>query len=127
MTIVYQEFPVGIATQKEGNKEFHGIVQFSSPQHQFPDKLRELCIDARGRQGAGRRLAQKLEKYISVSRGTPLVLKGAREAILNQRYLESSAQIVIQELAPNSRLDREFKAYQTDKGIVVETDYTPHE
>jgi hypothetical protein len=123
LQIVYQESPAGIITQKEDNKEFHGVVQFSSPQHQFPDKLREVCIDAKGKPGAGRRLARKFEKYIRVSRETPLVLKGTAEAILNQRYLESSAQIVIQELAPNSFSNKEFKAYQTDKGIVVETDF----
>ncbi len=123
LQIVYQESPVGIITQNDGDKEFHGVVQLSSPQHQFPDKLREVCIDAKGRPGAGRRLAQKFEKYIRVSRETPLVIKGTAEAILNQRYLESSAQIVIQELAPNSTFNKEFKAYQTDKGIVVETDF----
>lgn len=121
--IVYQESPVGIITQKEGCKEFHGVVQFSSPQHQFQDKLREVCIDAKGKSGAGRRLAQKFEKYIRVSRETPLVLKGTGEAILNPRYLESSAQIVIQELVPNLTLNKKFKAHQTDKGIIVETDF----
>ncbi len=40
LQIAYQESPVGIITKKEDNKEFHGVVQFSSPQHQFPDKLR---------------------------------------------------------------------------------------
>ncbi len=123
LQIVYQESPVGIIKQKEDSKEFHGIVQYSSPQHQFPDKLREVCIDAKGKPGAGRRLAQKFEKYIRVSRETPLILKGTGEAILNQRYLESSAQIVIQEIAPNLILNKKFKAYQTDKGIVVETDF----
>ncbi len=123
LEIVYQESLVGIRTQTENNLEFHDVIQFSSPQHQFQDKLREVCIDAKGSRGAGHRLSEKFEEHIRVSRDTSLVLKGTAEAILNPGYLETSAQIVIQEIAPNLSSNKKFKAYQTDKGIVVETDY----
>lgn len=124
LDIVYLESFLGIMKYKETYKEFHRVTQFSSPQHQFQDKLNEICIGAKGKTGAGRRLALRLGKYFRVSRDTAFVLEGAKDAILNPRYLKSSAQIVIQELVPNliSSKYQEFKAYETDKGFIIETD-----
>lgn len=124
LNIVYLESTVGIRTDKQNETDYHNIIQFDSPQHQFQDKLREICIGASGKKGAARRLAQRLERYISVSRETPKVLEGAKESILNQRYTESSARIILKELVPSLELNEigSFKTHQEKDGIVLETD-----
>lgn len=125
LNIVYREFTGGIHTVKKNEREIHNVIQFSSPQHCFHDELRKICIDARGRKGAARRLAQKLEKYIRVSRDTPSVMAGTKEFILNSRCIASSARIIINELVPNFELDAKcrFEADQTDQGIEIATDF----
>lgn len=86
--------------------------------------MREICIDASGKKGAARRLAQRLEKYIRVSRQRPQVLEGAKESILNQRYTESAASIILNGLIPTLELNEIgcFKTHQEKDGIVLETD-----
>ena len=123
LQVVYLEHPIGIFTNKENNIEHHGIIQFSSPQHIFPDEMHRICIGASGKRGAGKRQAQKFEKCIRVKRELPLVLEGAKESILDQKYLERAANIIVNELVPglNSSDKFEFRAYQENKGIVIET------
>ena len=123
LQVVYLEHPIGIFTNKENNIEHHGIIQFSSPQHIFSDEMQRICIGASGKRGAGKRQAQKFEKCIRVNRELPLVLEGAKESILDQKYLERAANVVVNELVSglNSSDKFEFKAYQENKGIAIET------
>lgn len=123
LVIVYQEHPAGIHTQLLLGTEFHNPIQFSSPQHVFQDELRKICIDAKGRKDAGRRLAQRIEKYIQVSRETPRILDGTSKSIVNPNYLHTSTQIIINELVPSFGWQDEFKflAIPTENGLVIET------
>ena len=125
LSIIYKEYPAGILSTKIEGQEVYSPLQFSSPQHCFQDELREICIDAKGKKGAGRRLARSLEKRIRVIQETPKILAGTTASILNPRYIESSARIIISELVPALELDesRHFNTSQTTNGIVVKTNY----
>ncbi|NGX49640.1 MAG: hypothetical protein K940chlam5_01239 [Candidatus Anoxychlamydiales bacterium] len=119
------ESNVGIITNLENNIEHHGIVQISSDDHKFQDKLREICIATPRKMGSARRLAQQLEKYIRVCKHDSLILEGAKKSILDQHYVDSSARIILKELIPNILNDAEFlfKTHQSSKGIKIETTF----
>ena len=121
--IVYREHPTGIHTQSLLGSEFHNPIQFSSPQHLFRDELRKICIDAKGRKSAGRKLAQKIEKYIHVSQETPRILDGTFKSIMDPNYLQTSTQIIISELIPSLQWEDRFKftATRTDNGISIDS------
>jgi hypothetical protein len=123
LKIVYTESWLGVITNTENNIQYHGVTPFSSPQHQFQNELRKICIQIQGADGKGRRLARKIQNYIQVKQHDPLILKGATESFLNQRYIESSAQLIINELLPEIKNSSpfEFKTSQTNKGIEIET------
>ncbi|NGX49727.1 MAG: hypothetical protein K940chlam5_01331 [Candidatus Anoxychlamydiales bacterium] len=121
--IVYIESAVGIFTNLENNIEYHRIVGITSDNHKFQDKLRDICIATPRSLGSARRFAQKLEKHIHVCKHNSLILEGATKSILNQQYLDSSAHIILKELAPNILNNTEFlfKAHQSSIGIEIET------
>ncbi len=119
LDLFYLESNVGIIT----NEGLHDVTEFDSPQHRFQDKIREICIDARGGKSAGRRLAQRLEKSIKVSKSRKKVLEGAREAILNTRYAGSSARIILNELVPTiAEIEPfRFEPHLCERGIFIDT------
>jgi hypothetical protein len=123
LEVVYLEHPIGVFTKKENNIEHHGLIQFSSPQHVFLDEMHRICIGASGKRGAAKRQALRFEGCIRVKREIPIALEGAKESILDQKYLEQSANLIVNELVPDLNLSTkfEFKAYQESKGIAIET------
>lgn len=125
LRVEYKESMVGVRTDSQDNgEEHHEVISCYSPDHLFHDELEKICIGARGRKGAGRRLARKLRKSINVSRSSPEILAGAESAILNPKYLKSAMDIVLRELVPDYPLDAdaEFSATKTAKGIEIVTD-----
>ena len=123
LNIVYTESGIGIITRTENNTQFHDMGEFSSPQHAYQDELRKICINATGKSGKGRRLAQKIQDKIHVTKHDHIILEGARKSILDQDYVNSAARIVIRELVPeiNDVSGISFHTEKTPNGIVVAT------
>ena len=123
LNVVYTETHIGIITKTEKKIQYHDTAEFSSPQHTYQDELRKICIDVTGKAGKGRRLARRLQDKIQVSQHDPLILKDARNSVLDQNYVDSAAKIVIKELVPEvgdiSRIL--FHTDKTDRGIIVAT------
>lgn len=124
LNITYTESNLGIVTTTSVNgTQYHGTVEFSSPQHTYQDELRKICVSVAGKDGKGRRLAQKIQDKIHVTPHDHIILEGANKSILDQNYVGSAARIVIKELVPELR-DISGVIFHTDKtndGIVVAT------
>lgn len=123
LNILYTESFVGIRTETKNNIHYYDTVECSSPQHTYQDELRKICIDVTGKEGKGRRLARRLQDKIQVTQHDHLILKGARNSILDQNYVNSAAKIVIKELVPGvgDTSGISFHTDNTDDGIIVGT------
>lgn len=123
LNIIYTESMVGVYTSSENSKQYHDVVEMSSPQHRYQDVLRKQIIEVTGKAGKGRRLANKIQDKIKVTTHDHSILDGARHAILDQQYIQSAAGLVL-----NSKLNGladlsglRFNTEKQDKGIVVST------
>lgn len=123
LKIIYTESFVGIITNTKGNVQYHDAIEGSSPQHTYQDELRKICIDVTGRSGKGRRLAQKIQDKIHVTKHDHIILEGARKSILDQEYIGTAAKIVIAEWVPEIRNASgiSFHTDRTAEGIRVDT------
>ena len=123
LKIMYTESHVGVMTNTQDNVQYHDTIEFSSPQHTYQDELRKICIDVTGRCGKGRRLAQKIQDKIHVTKHDHIILESARKAILDQEYIGSAARMVIAEWVPEieSVSGISFYTDKTAEGIRVHT------
>jgi len=123
LKLVYTESFVGIFTNSKGSVEYHDVVEFSSPQHTYQEELRKICIDVTGRPGKGRRLAQRIQDKIHVTKHDHIILEGARKVILDQEYIGAAAKIVIAEWVPEIANTPEFLFHteKTTEGIRIDT------
>lgn len=123
LRIVYTESLVGVVTSTKGNDQYHDVIEASSPQHTYQDELRKICIDVTGRPGKGRRLANKIQDKIQVTKHDHIILEGARKAFLDQEYIGTAAKIVVAEWVPEigNASGVLFRTDKTAEGIRVET------
>lgn len=123
LNIIYTETNLGVSTNIENGTEYHGLVQFSSPQHTYQDELRKICIDVIGKVGKGTRTAQRIQGLIKVRNHEKIILDGASKSIVDQDYINYSAKRVIQSLIPEKiNVDNlVFQTEQRESGIVVAT------
>jgi len=123
LKIKYTESFVGIRTYTDNNTDYHDAIEFSSPQHTYQDVIRKLCIDVTGKSGKGRRLAQKIENKIQVSKHDNIILEGTRQSILDPAYIEPAAKQIIKYFFPeiSDVSGVLFNTFNTDKGIEVST------
>jgi hypothetical protein len=123
LSIVYTESNVGILTSTIGSTQYYSAVEFSSPKQTYQDELRKICISITGKDGKWRRLAQKIQDKIHVTRHDHIILEGANKSILDQNYVESAARIIVKDLIPDigdaSKIS--FRTEKTSNGIVVDT------
>ncbi|MBU1213997.1 MAG: hypothetical protein KKF58_04390 [Gammaproteobacteria bacterium] len=123
LKVVYTETLVGVFTTSKGNIQYHDVVEMSSPQHTYQDELRKICIDVTGRTGKGRRLANKIQDKIYVTKHDHIILEGARRAFLDQDYIDAAAKIVLLEWVPEigDCAEMIFRTEQSAEGLRVET------
>jgi len=123
LKIIYTESGTGIKTNTLNGIQVHDPVIFSSPQHLFQDIIRQQCIELTGKEGKGRRIAQRLENKISVIHHDKIITDGARKSLLDQEYLNRSIPVVIQTLIPSIKISDKsfFITEKIDNGIVVHT------
>lgn len=123
LRIVYTESFVGVFTNTKGNNQYHDVIEASSPQHTYQDELRKICIGVTGRPGKGRRLANKIQDKILVTKHDHIILEGARKAFLDQEYIGTAARIVIAEWVPEiaNASGVIFRTDKTAEGFRVET------
>ncbi|MFZ2726211.1 MAG: hypothetical protein WAX77_08180 [Methylococcaceae bacterium] len=113
LNIIYTETMLGVLT-RDGT---HDVVQFSSPQHTYQDELRKICIDVLGgREGKGRRAAQRIQGLIEVKNHENIILEGARKSFIDQDYINYSAKSIIQSLIPE-KIDIDSVIFQTEKRL----------
>jgi hypothetical protein len=123
LKIKYTDSLVGIITHTINNTEYHDAAEISSPQHTYQDVIRRLCVDVTGKSGKGRRLAQKIENKIQVSKHDHVILEGTRHSILDQAYIEPAVKLIIKELCPGAGdiSGVQFNTSKTANGIEVAT------
>lgn len=123
LKLVYTESLVGVITSTKGNNQYYDVAEVSSPQHTYQDELRKICIDVTGRPGKGRRLANKIQDKIHVTKHDQVILEGARKAFLDQEYINTAARIVISEWVPEigEASGMLFRTEKAAEGIRVET------
>lgn len=123
LNIVYTESSLCVFTATKNGTEYHSTVEITSPQHTYQDELRKICISVLGKDGKGRRLAQKIQDKIHVTKHDHIILEGTNKSILDQSYVESAARIVIKEIVPEfgDVLGVSFNTDKTNDGIVVAT------
>ncbi|MCL6415119.1 hypothetical protein MIB92_05610 [Aestuariirhabdus sp. Z084] len=121
--IIYTESMVGVSTNTEGSRQFYDVVEMSSPQHLYQDVLRKQIVEVTGKAGKGRRLANKIQDKIKVTNHDHSILDGTRHSILNQQYIQTAANLVLNSKL-NGSVDLSGLRFQTekqDRGIVVST------
>lgn len=123
LALVYTESFIGVFTNTKENNQYHDVIEASSPQHTYQDELRKICIDVTGRPGKGRRLANKIQDKIHVTKHDHIILEGARKAFLDQEYIGTAAKIVVAEWVPEigNAPGMIFRTEKTAEGIRVET------
>lgn len=123
LNISYTETFLGVITTTKGNIQYHNVGEMSSAQHTYQEEIRQICIEVTGRSGRGRRLANKIEDKIRVTKHDHLILEGARRAFLDQNYIDAAAKIVIAEWVPEigDGSGMIFRTDKTEDGIRVET------
>lgn len=123
LSVIYTESMVGVHTNTEGFKQYHDVVEMTSPQHLYQDVLRKQIVEVTGKAGKGRRLANKIQDKIKVTNHDHSILEGTRHSILDQQYIQSAASLVLKSKL-NSSVDLSglrFHTEKQDKGIVVST------
>ncbi|MDO9620176.1 MAG: hypothetical protein Q7J43_21135 [Pseudomonas sp.] len=123
LNIIYTESIVAVSTTSENSRQYHDVVEISSPQHQYQDVLRKQIVEVTGKAGKGRRLATRIQDKIKVTAHDHSILDGARHSILDQQYIQSAAGLVLKSKL-NSSIDLSglrFNTEMQDKGIVVST------
>ncbi len=123
LEIIYTESMLGVHTNTEGGYQFHDVVEISSPNHLYQDVLRRQCIESVGKLGKGRRLANKIQDKIVVTKHDHIILEGTRHSILDQKYINQAARSVLDSKLGNAvNLSKmEFFTEKTDRGIIVRT------
>lgn len=123
LNVTYTESNVGIITNTINGVQVHDAIEFSSPQHTYQDVIRRVCIEVTGKEGKGRRAAQKLENKIQVSKHDHLILEGTRHSILNQDYIDAAIKLMIKSLVPEvtDPSDIRFYTRKDASGIQAET------
>ena len=56
LSITYTESMIGVFTNREGSKQYHDVVEMTSPQHLYQDVLRNQIIEVTGKVGKSRRI-----------------------------------------------------------------------
>lgn len=123
LTITYTESFVGIFTRSIALRQYHEIVEASSPQHRFQDEIRKICIETTGKDGKGRRQANRFQDKVQVTKHDSIILDGARRSILDQTYLQDATRIILAELTPESHQAKMpiFETELQENGILVHT------
>jgi hypothetical protein len=123
LNIVYTESGLGVFTNTINGTQYHSAVEMTSPQHTYQDELRKICISVAGKDGKGRRLAQKIQDQILVTKHDPIILEGTIKSILDQNFVEPAAKIIIKELVPEYTAisGAYFHTEKTKDGIAVTT------
>lgn len=123
LEIIYTDTGVGVHTLTENGRQFHDVVEVSMPKYQYQDVLRKQCIESVGKSGKGKRLANKIQDKIMVTKHDHIILEGAKHSILDQKYIGQAARSVLSSRLNNtvdtSRI--EFFTEKTDRGIIVNT------
>lgn len=125
LKLVYVESFTAIKTDKSpSGSELHQPVICTSPQHKFADIIRRNCVELIGKSGKGRRMAQSIEKNVTVLQHDNIIIKGGQESLLDQDYLKKASKAIIRNLVPEFRgiADAEFSTENTGKGIRFSTD-----
>jgi hypothetical protein len=123
LTITYTESIVGIFTNSIAFKQYHEVIEASSPQHKFQDEIRKICIETTGKDGKGRRQANRFQDKVRVTKHDSIILDGARRSILDQTYLQDATRIILDELTPEAKTGERpiFETELRDSGILVHT------
>ena len=100
LTVLFTESFAGIHTTSQNSFQYHDVALMTPHTPTYQDKLREMCIEMTGKSGKGRRLAQKIEANIHVTKHDPIVVEGAKKAILDINYVEPAARLILKELVP---------------------------
>lgn len=124
LEIIYSETMTGIRTESAPNGlQLHDAIIFSSPQHTFPIEVRKICIEDAGKEGKGRRNAQRLSKKITVSNHDTSLAESARQLLLDNSFLNKSVPKLLLGWIPEAGDlgNIQFQTEKHEKGIIVST------
>lgn len=124
LEIVHFDTITAIHTRRvSGNREVHNAVTLGSPQHTFAIDIRSACIEAVGKEGKGRRWAQRLSQKIKVSNYDSSLAQSAKETLSNEKFLAAAVPRLLKDWLPGVKAVDEgyFKVEKSDQGLVVDT------
>jgi len=124
LEIIYSETMTGIHTETApSGSQFHNPTIFSSLRLTFPIVVREICIKEAGKEGKGKRNAQRLSRKITVSNHDPLLAESAMQLLLDNSFLKKSVPKLLLGWIPEAKDLRniQFQTEKVEKGIVVST------
>lgn len=123
LTIQYTESTTGIMIDGTGSDASYAAMQFTSPNHQFDDTIRKLCIDKIGKAGKGRRVAIRLESKINAIHHDPEITMRTNEILLDEQNVNKLSRTVLQEVfGPQIDLSEAIiETRESETGVQVST------
>ncbi len=123
LSITYTETATGIFTNTINGVGYHNARWFSIRNRSYQNEIRKICVDIVGKSGKGRRTARRIQDLITVKNHENIILEGGKKSILDQDYVNLSANSVLQTLVPEAigTDSVQFRTEETEKGIVVAT------
>lgn len=123
LKITYIDSWNAIMTDSIGGRSMHSPVFFTSPNHEFDDVLRDLCVEIHGKPGRGRRAARRLEKVFHVHRHDQAVADSVKGVFLNDQYMQTATKSMLSELVPGYDFSSSsFLVREVGDRFVVESD-----
>jgi len=117
-----EEFNVVTTKDLPSGYSIHDSARISSPQHTFQSIIRKVCIEKAGKEGKGRRNAQRLSSKIEEFNYETSLNDAARRLFTSELTNEAVPRLLrhwIPEISEVSNLH--FSAEKTEKGIIVST------
>ncbi len=125
LELIYTESHVGIHTKSLNDIPYHNPVQISSPQHDAYNVITRSCVEAIGKEGKGRRSANKIRDKIKITNHDNVILNGANHSMIEQDYVDFAAKMIINKNLP-SPVDLSgsfFRTEKTSNGIKVTSNF----
>ncbi len=114
----------GIQTENTGTlHEKHNPILYSLPVWDFDNAARDIFVKATGKQGKGRRLANRFERSVNVLETNADVINDIRDDFDNPQYVEESVREILRVYTPEfSDIEKvKFNIYKNVGGLVVDT------
>lgn len=123
LRIIYTEDFSAIHSRKQAGNEIHNLALFSAPHRSLQEEIRRQCVQLTGRDGKGRRLARRLEDFITPVRHEPQFQSAVAKLLDDHEFVRSAAELIVRQWAPEYPVSEPilFNCIRKEEGFMVAT------